>query len=113
MTTNEYEGTDVQSIALHDDGFAWEAIVRVRGVAYVARYVAGRLSIETSPGVGAWRARIWHADVVREWSMAKVVRLSRSWHRRHEAMHGIRRERNAIRRAVRARLEAIESGACA
>ncbi len=113
MATNRHEGTDVQSIALHDDGFAWEAVVRVRGVAYVARYVAGRLSVEVAPRAGAGRARLWHAEVVREWSMAKVVRLPRSWHRRHETMHGIRRERDAIRRAVRARLAAVGPETCA
>lgn len=68
MTTNEHEGTDVQSIALYDDGFAWEAIVRVRGVAYVARYVAGRLSVDAAPG----RRRAARAALARR-SRARVV----------------------------------------
>jgi len=106
MTANLHEGTDIQSIVLHPDGFAWEAIVGVRSAVYVARYVGGRLSVEPAPGAGRSRARRWHVEVVREWSLANIVHLPREWHRRHETMHGIRRERDAIRHAARACIKA-------
>lgn len=109
MTRNPHAGTDIQSITVHPDGFAWEAIVRVRFVSYVVRYDAGRLHVELAPGVNPKRSRAGYVETVRAWSMCKVWALPRSWHRRHETMHGIRAERDAIRRIVRERLCAMQS----
>lgn len=104
-------GTDIQSITVHQDGYAWEAVIRMRYTTYVARYVAGRLRVELAPGVKSYRWRNRHAAIVREFAQEKILQLPTAWHRRHEALHGIREERNAIRRAVR--LHRAGNGECA
>lgn len=104
-------GTDIQSINLHANGCAWEVAVRVRGVAYAATYIGARLNIRLAPAERPSRRRAWHVDAIKAWSIAKVLELPQDWHARHEAMHGVREQREAVRRAAFDRLLALEAGA--
>lgn len=107
-TKNACAGTDIQSITLHEDGYAWEAIVRVGGVAYVATYVGARLQVRLYPTERPSRRRAWHVDTVRVWSLAKILELPADWHARHEALHGVRERRETVRRAALDRLVALD-----
>lgn len=111
MKTNRYTGTDIQSITLYKDGYAWEATVRIEGVAYVASYVGARLGIELAAPECPSRYRAEHFEAVRIFAIAKVLALSPAWHRRHEKLHGVRSLREAVRRAALDRLVALEGQA--
>lgn len=108
MKTNRYAGTDVQSITLHADGYAWEATVRIEGVAYVARYIGARLRIELAASERPSRYRAEHFETVRIFAMAKVLALPPSWHRKHEKLHGVREQREAVRLVALDHLVALE-----
>jgi len=115
LTTNDIRracaGTDIQSITLHADAYAWEASVRVRGVAYVASYVGARLNVRLASTERPSRRRAWHVDAVKAWSLAKVLELPQDWHERHESRHGVREQRETVRRAAFDRLVAMEAAA--
>lgn len=106
---NACAGTDVQSITLHEDGYAWEALVRVGGVAYVATYVGARLQVGLAPTERPSRRRAWQIEAARVWSLAKILALPPEWHERHETLHGVREQREAVHRAALDRLGALEA----
>ena len=111
MKTNPYTGTDIQSITLHEDGYAWEAIVRVEGVRYAASYSGARLRIELAAAERPGRYSAEHFETVRIFAVAKVLQLPAAWHRKHERLHGVRSLREAVRRAALDRLVALEGQA--
>lgn len=92
-------------VELHDNERAWEAVVRVAGVTYVATYVAARLQVWRAPSRRPSRRRDSHIDTVRIWSLAKILDLPPDWHARHELLHGVREQQEAIRLAVLERLK--------
>ncbi|MCO5107141.1 MAG: hypothetical protein M9907_08670 [Burkholderiaceae bacterium] len=108
---NPHAGTDVQSITLHADGYAWEALVRVAGVAYAASYIGARLQVRLAATERPSRRRAWHVEAVRVWALSKILALPPAWHARHEALHGVREQREAVRRAALDRLVALEGQA--
>lgn len=107
IATNAWTGTDVQSITVHEDGYAWEAIVRVGGAACVATYVGARLQVRLAPTERPSRRRAWHVDAVRVWALAQLLKLPPAWHAQHEILHGVREQREAIRRAARERMKRL------
>lgn len=98
-------GTDVQSITLHEGGATWEATVRVGGVSYTAVYVGARLQVRLAATERPSRRRTRQIEAVRVWSLAKILALPPEWHAHHDVLHGVREQREAIRRAVLDRLK--------
>lgn len=97
--------TDVQSITLHQDGATWEATVGVGGVSYTAVYVGARLQVRLAANERPSRRRTRQIEAVRVWSLAKILALPPEWHARHEVLHGVREQQEAIRLAVLERLK--------
>lgn len=105
VSTSRRDEADVWVIDLHHDELAWEAVVRVGGATYIATYVAARLQVRRAPGKRSNRRRVSQIDTVRIWSLAKILELPPAWHARHETLHAVRGQQEAIRRAVLERLK--------
>jgi hypothetical protein len=71
----------------HEDGSAWVASVRVKGVLYVASYVASTLSVKLGPYKHAPRRPRWAEQSVRTWAEKRVAVLSEAWMSLHRAMY--------------------------
>ncbi|MFA7604467.1 MAG: hypothetical protein WCY29_15820 [Novosphingobium sp.] len=101
--SKRFVGTDIQSIVLHEDGYAWEATVRINTVHYHAWYVAGLLFVELASTEQRKLGRAGcPADLqaVRDWALRQVMRLPEDWLERHEKLHGLFEGREAVRRVV-------------
>ena len=105
--SKRFAGTDIQSTVLHDDGFAWEATVRIDAVHYCARFVAGLVHVALAPTEQRKLGRAGYAgdlEAVHDWALCQVLRLPEAWVERHEKLHGIFEEREAVRRAALVRI---------
>jgi hypothetical protein len=63
------------------------------------------LQVRLAPTERPSRRRAWQVDTVRIWSLAKILALPPDWHARHEVLHGVRKQREAIRLTVLERLK--------
>lgn len=104
-STSRRDEPDIWVVDLHEDERAWGAVVRVAGVTYIATYVAAHLQVRRAPSKCPSRRRASHVDTVRIWALARILGLSSDWHARHEVLHGVREQQEAIRLAVLERLK--------
>lgn len=104
VSTSRRDEPYIFVVDLHDDERAWEAVVRVGGVTYIATYIAAHLQVRRAPSKCPSRRRASHIDTVRIWSLARILGLSPDWHARHEVLYGAREQQEAIRLAVLERL---------
>lgn len=71
----------------HEDGSAWQGVVRVEGVLYVASFVANRLTVKLGPYKHNPRRARWHIAHVTKWAEQQVAALSPEWLELHRAMY--------------------------
>lgn len=74
---------------IQSDASAWSAVVEVQGVAYVAQYVANRLSVRLAPYKHPPRRPRWHMKAVQDWAEKKVAALSPEWHAMHNSLYSM------------------------
>ncbi len=77
----------VHSETIQPDASAFSAVVEVRGVTYIANYVAGRLNVGLAPYKRAPRRPRWAIEHVRQWAANRVAELPAEWHAAHNAMY--------------------------
>lgn len=77
----------VENIKMESDGSAWSAIVRVRGIVYVATYVANKLQVRLGPYKHAPHRPGWALESVRTWAMAQVASLPTDWLEMHRELY--------------------------
>lgn len=70
-----------------EDGSAWNAVVEVRGVLYVASFVASKLAVRLAPYKHNPRRPRWAIESVQKWAQEKVQALPAAWIAQHEAMY--------------------------
>jgi hypothetical protein len=73
--------------SLQADASAWSAVVEVQGVAYVAHFVANRLTVRLAPYKYPPRRPRWHMKVVQDWAEEKVAALSPEWLAMHRSLY--------------------------
>lgn len=71
----------------HEDGSAWVAAVKVRGVLYRASFVALKLTVGLGPYKHPPRRPGWAEDSVRTWAEKRVAALPAAWLDLHRAMY--------------------------
>ena len=69
------------------DASAWSALVEVNGIAYVASYVANRLSVRLAPYKHAPRRPRWHEKAVRDWAQNQIEALPMEWFAMHRELY--------------------------
>lgn len=69
------------------DGSAWSAVVEVRGVAFVANYVANRLTCSLAPYRHAPRRPRWYLESVQRWAEKQVAALPADWMQMHRDLY--------------------------
>ena len=77
----------IESEELQPDGSAWTALVRVRGVLYVASFVAEKLTVRLAPYKHAPRRPRWAEAHVQRWAEKRVRGLPQPWHELHRALY--------------------------
>lgn len=76
----------------HEVGSAWVAAVKVKGVLYVASYVASKLSVKLGPYKHTPRRPAWAEQSVRTWAEKRVAGLSEAWMSLHRTMYASQAE---------------------
>ncbi len=71
------------------DASAWSALVDLRGIRFVASYVAGRLSVRLAPYKRPPRVATWMVGYVKEWAGKRLALLPDEWFEAHRALYGV------------------------
>lgn len=69
------------------DASAWSAVVEVRGVTFVANYVANRLVCFLAPYRHPPRYPEWYLQHVKRWAESRIASLPSSWMQAHRALY--------------------------
>ena len=77
----------VEHVSLQPDGSAWSALVRVRGVLFVASFVAERLTVRLGPYKHPPRRPAWALASVQAWAEMQLAALPADWLALHRALY--------------------------
>lgn len=77
----------IVSETTHEDGSAWIAAVKVRGVIYRASFVASKLTVGLGPYKHRPRRPQWAEGSVRTWAEKQVAALPAAWMDLHRTMY--------------------------
>ncbi|CAM4395776.1 hypothetical protein [Bordetella pseudohinzii] len=78
----------VRSEVIQPDASAWSAVVEVRGVVFVASFVANRLVCRLAPYRHPPRYPKWCLEYVQRWAQARIASLPANWMQAHQALYG-------------------------
>ncbi|WP_434716320.1 hypothetical protein [Paraburkholderia sp. A3RO-2L] len=78
---------EIIGMTMENDGSAWTASVKLRGVLFVAAYVNNRLTVRLGPYRHPPRRPRWLDGAVREWAENQVAAIDQEWMDKHRALY--------------------------
>ncbi len=77
----------VRNEVVQPDASAWSAVLEVRGVVFVASFVANRLTCRLAPYRHPPRYPKWCLEHVQRWAEGRIALLPHGWMLAHHALY--------------------------
>ena len=80
---------NITNETVYEDGSGWVALVSVKGIAFRASHVNGKVTCGLAPYKFAPRVPKWVGGYVQKWAEERVAALPADYHSKHNELYGV------------------------